>query len=154
MRLKNAISLTNNYIAETHGDTGMFATIFFGILDSNTGVLTYINGGHLPPLIINAYGVKEVLKFSGPAVGAIANADYVIKEVIIEQGESFFAYTDGLTDTANHMGEFFSKKELIPLLINGQPLSPLLAQIQRRVEDHAAGMKQFDDITMLALRRM
>ncbi len=53
MRLKNAMSLTNNYIAETHGNTSMFCTIFFGILDTQTGVLTYINGGHLPPMVIN-----------------------------------------------------------------------------------------------------
>jgi serine phosphatase RsbU (regulator of sigma subunit) len=153
LRLKNAISLTNNYIAETHGDTGMFATIFFGILDPRTGVLTYINGGHLPPMLVNAQGVKEILKFSGPAVGALADANYVIREAMIEQGESFFAYTDGLTDTENPAGESFSEKKLIPLLIKNQPLSPLLAEIQKRVADHAAGAKQFDDITMLAVRR-
>jgi sigma-B regulation protein RsbU (phosphoserine phosphatase) len=153
-RLKNAISLTNNYIAETHGTTGMFATIFFGILNLQPGVLTYINGGHLPPLIINAYGVKEILKSSGPAVGAIADVDYVIKQVMIAEGETLFAYTDGLTDTANPAGEFFSEKDLIPLLMESQSLSPLLLQIQKRVEDYAAGTKQFDDITLLALRRV
>jgi len=153
LRLKNAISLTNNYIAETHGDTGMFATIFFGILDPRTGVLTYINGGHLPPMLVNAQGVKEVLKFTGPAVGAMADVDYVIKEAMIEQGESLFAYTDGLTDTENLAGESFNANELIPLLIENQSLSPMLEEIQKRIADHAAGAKQFDDITMLAVRR-
>jgi GAF domain-containing protein len=153
-RLKNAISLTNNYIAEIHGDTGMFATIFFGILDTNTGMLTYINGGHLPPLLVNAQGVKEILKISGPAVGAMTDADYVIREVMIEHGESFFAYTDGLTDTVNPAGEFFSEKDLIPFLIEDRPLSPLLTEFQKRVADHAAGVKQFDDITLLAARRL
>jgi phosphoserine phosphatase RsbU/P len=152
-RLKHAISLTNNYIAEIHGDTGMFATIFFGILDTHTGELTYINGGHLPPMLVNAQGVKEVLRISGPAVGAQADINYVIKNAMIERGESFFAYTDGLTDTTNSAGEFFSEKELIPFLIEGQPLSSLLTQLQNRVADHAAGVKQYDDITMLAARR-
>jgi len=154
MRLKNAISLTNNYIAEIHGDTGMFATIFFGILDSHTGILTYINGGHLPPLIVNAQGVKKLLRFTGPAIGAIADADYVIKEVRIEPGESFFAYTDGLTDTENLSGETFNEKDLIHLLTEDQSLSPLLVEFQKRVADHAAGAKQHDDITLLAARRL
>jgi serine phosphatase RsbU (regulator of sigma subunit) len=153
-RLKNAISLTNNYIAETHGDTGMFATIFFGILDTRTGVLTYINGGHLPPMLIDTHGVKEFLRCTGSAVGAMADTDYAIKEARIEQGESFFAYTDGLTDTANPDGGFFSEKELIPLLMEDQSLSPLLAEFQKRIADHAADGKQFDDITMLAARRL
>jgi len=46
-------------MAETHGHTGMFATAFFGILDPRTGTLTYVNGGHLPPLLVNAHGLKE-----------------------------------------------------------------------------------------------
>jgi serine phosphatase RsbU (regulator of sigma subunit)/uncharacterized protein YigA (DUF484 family) len=153
-RLKNAISLTNNYIAEIHGNTGMFATIFFGILDTNTGMLTYINSGHLPPLLVNAQGVKEILKISGPAVGALADADYFIRQVMIEQGESLFAYTDGLTDTANPEGELFNEKDLLPLLAEDESLSSLLAEFQKRAADHAAGVKQFDDITLLAARRL
>jgi serine phosphatase RsbU (regulator of sigma subunit)/uncharacterized protein YigA (DUF484 family) len=152
-RLKNAISLTNNYIAETHGGTGMFATVFFGILDLRAGALTYINGGHLPPMLLNKNGVKQTLELTGPAVGAVHGVNYSIREVEMDRGDLLFAYTDGLTDTENPAGEFFSEKRLIPFLLGDQPLQPLLKQIQKQVEDHAAGVKQFDDITMLALRR-
>ena len=152
-RLKNAISLTNNYIAETHGNTGMFATIFFGILDPRTGILTYINGGHLPPMLVNWHGAKEILKRTGPAVGAASDADYAIREVVIEQGDTFFAYTDGLTDTANPAGEYYSVEGLIPLLAGGRTLSSLLVQIQEQIENYATGAQQYDDITMLAVRR-
>lgn len=153
-RLKNAISLTNNYIAETHGNTGMFATVFFGILDPRTGVLTYINGGHLPPMLISKHGVKEVLRLTGPAVGAVLDADYGIMEVVIGQGDTFFAYTDGLTDTANAEGEHYSREGLIPWLVEDQALSSLLVRIQRQIENYATGAQQYDDITMLAIRRM
>ncbi|NEP40917.1 MAG: SpoIIE family protein phosphatase, partial [Okeania sp. SIO2H7] len=47
-----AVSLTNNYVAEYHGELGMFATLFFGVLEPETGLLTYINGGHEPLFII------------------------------------------------------------------------------------------------------
>jgi len=152
-RLKNAISLTNNYIAETHGDTGMFATIFFGILDVRTGVLTYINGGHLPPMLINQQGVKEILTLTGPAVGGDPDAEYKLREVMMEPGDAFFAYTDGLTDTANPTGEVFSEKGLIPLFAGNQSLAALLVQIQKQVETFSAGAAQIDDITMLAVKR-
>jgi serine phosphatase RsbU (regulator of sigma subunit) len=152
-RLKNAISLTNNYIVETHGDTGIFATIFFGIFDIETGILTYINGGHLPPKIFNMVGVKETLTLTGPAIGGESDANYAVREVLIEQGDTFFACTDGLTDANNPKGETFGEKELIPLFVGDHALSSLLANIQRHIDQFSAGAKQIDDITMLAVRR-
>lgn len=133
MRLKNAISLTNHYIAETHGDTGMFATIFFGILDPGNGVLAYINGGHQPPLLINREGVKEVLNLTGPAVGAAADADYGIRNTVVEHGDTLFATTDGLTETESPAGETLGMDELIPLFAGDQALASVLGQIQQRI---------------------
>ena len=153
MRLQNAMSLTNNYIAETHGNTSMFCSIFFGILDIQTGVLTYINGGHLPPMVIDQNGIKETLKVTGPAVGLASGANYSISEVVFAHGDTFFAHTDGLTDTINPIGEYFSEKDLIPLFIGDQTLSSLLEQIQDQIKDYSTGAKQIDDITMLAVKR-
>jgi phosphoserine phosphatase RsbU/P len=152
-RLTSAMSLTNNYIAETHGHTGMFATVFFGILDTRTGVLAYANAGHLPPLVTDPNGVKGRLTRTGPAVGVMSDADYVIRDVSLEPGDLFFAYTDGLTDTANPAGEYFSQKGLISLCAGGRSLGALLEQIRTEVEDFAGGAKQSDDIAMLAVRR-
>jgi serine phosphatase RsbU (regulator of sigma subunit) len=153
MRLTNAMSLTNNYIAETHGNTSMFCTIFFGILDPHTGKLTYINGGHLPPKLINQNGVKEVLRVTGPAVGTMPGVEYTSHMVEIERGDTFFAYTDGVTDTMNPIGEYLSEKELVPLFFGNKPLSSVLEHIQDQIEEYSNGVKQIDDITMLAVRR-
>jgi sigma-B regulation protein RsbU (phosphoserine phosphatase) len=94
-RIENAISLTNNYIAETHGETNMFCTIFFGILDTSSGVLTYVNGGHLPPIMIGGQGIREKLNLTGPAVGLAAGTSYKVGEVRFAPGEILFAHTDG-----------------------------------------------------------
>jgi sigma-B regulation protein RsbU (phosphoserine phosphatase) len=152
-RIKSAISLTNNYIVETHGDTGMFATVFFGIFDSQTGILTYINGGHLPPLLINSTGIKAVLTLTGPAVGGKSDANFSIREVTIEPGDSFFAYTDGLSDAENSAGETFNEKGLIPLFTKDLSLSSLLSQIKDQIQNFSVGARQLDDITMLAVKR-
>ena len=84
----------------------------------------------------------------------VLDAEHVIKEVELDRGDLLFAYTDGLTDTENPAGEILGIGELIPLLTREQSLSMLLDQILRRVEAHGEGVKQFDDITMLALRRV
>jgi sigma-B regulation protein RsbU (phosphoserine phosphatase) len=104
-------------------------------------------------MVINQYGLKETLKLTGPAVGAASGAEYAIAEVVFEQGDAFFAHTDGLTDTMNPTGEYFSEKELIPLFSRDQSLSLLLEQIQSQIKDYSTGAKQIDDITMLAVRR-
>ncbi len=152
-RILQAISLTNKYIIETHGDTGMFATIFFGIFDSHSGQLTYINGGHLPPRLIDNHGVKNILTLTGPAIGGRLDADFSLREVIIEPGDTFFAFTDGLTDAENVSGDTFSEKELIPLFGLGQTLPALLVQIQKKLETFTVGTQQIDDITMLVVKR-
>jgi sigma-B regulation protein RsbU (phosphoserine phosphatase) len=152
-RVKNAISLTNNYIVETHGETGMFATIFFGILNPKSGRLTYVNGGHLPPLLVNKQGLKKTLTISGPAVGAVPDTNYQVNEVQLEEDDTLFAYTDGLTDTFNVNLPSFSVEGLIPDLCGEQPLADLLVQFQAQMDLATAGEKQFDDITMLVVRR-
>jgi serine phosphatase RsbU (regulator of sigma subunit) len=151
-RIHNTISLTNNYIVETHGLTGMFATIFFGILDVTSGLLTYINAGHLPPLHVNRTGMRAALQISGPAVGAMLNAQYRVGELLFEEGDTLFAYTDGLTDTSDPAGQLFEVREFVPLLAGNLPLDGLLDHFQNRIEEHASGSKQFDDITMLVIR--
>ena len=151
-RLKNAINLTNNYVAETHGDTGMFATIFFGALDVQTGVLTYINAGHLPPIVINKGLLKQTLERTGPAVGGMLDADYAIKQLKLELGDLLLAYTDGLTDALNSSGEYYNQKDLISILGGSQKLPAVLQEIQRSINYFIAGEKQQDDITLLAVR--
>jgi serine phosphatase RsbU (regulator of sigma subunit) len=154
MRLTNAISLTNNYFAETHGKTSMFCTIFFGILDTQTGLLTYINAGHPPPLLINQGGIKKCLDNTGPMVGLETGADYVTHGIRLEKEDVFFAYTDGLTDTVNPDGKYLSKEELAPRFGRQEKLAALLEQIQNEVKDYSTGAGQHDDITMLAVRRL
>jgi sigma-B regulation protein RsbU (phosphoserine phosphatase) len=153
-RLKNAISLTNNYIAETHGHTGMFATVFFGILDLRTSSLTYVNCGHLSPLIVNQHGVKQMLGLTGPALGAVNEAQYVIQETYMEQGDLLFAFTDGLTEAENSAGQVFELNTLASLLTSTEPLSDILAKVLDRVEAHVSRVNRFDDIALLALRRL
>jgi phosphoserine phosphatase RsbU/P len=152
-RLRNAISLTNNYISETHGNTGMFATIFFGILDTSTGSLNYINGGHLPPLIIDKHGIKHILHLTGPGVGASSDAEYAIREVLLDLDDTFFSCTDGLTEAENVAGVAFNEQELIPLFTGNQTLSSVLLQVYKIVETYISGTQQNDDITMLAVKR-
>jgi sigma-B regulation protein RsbU (phosphoserine phosphatase) len=152
--LQNAIELTNEYMASTHGSTAMFATVFLGVLDPANGLLLYVNGGHEYPLLINSTGVKEQLAATGPLVGIIPGARFEIQSVSIEPGEILFAFTDGVTEAQNANDEFFGRERLYALL--AQPFSTaaaLLDCIQASVQEHMAGEEPSDDIALLAVQR-
>jgi sigma-B regulation protein RsbU (phosphoserine phosphatase) len=152
--LKNAIDLTNNYIARNHGKTNMFATIFFGLLDPSSGGLQYINGGHEPPLLVGDRGIKAVLNPTGPAVGLLPDLNFAIEQVDLHPGELFFAYTDGVVDARNPEGERFGEERLAALI--GEPAitaANLLERVYDQLNEHISGAERFDDITMLAVRR-
>jgi sigma-B regulation protein RsbU (phosphoserine phosphatase) len=152
-RLCQALRFTNNYIEENHGDTGMFATVFFALLDPGSGILKYADCGHMPPLVVNASGDSRALNLTGPAVGAIRDADFVVLEDTLRPGELLFSYTDGLTDAENVHGEHFTPARLLPLLTKGVSPAALLEIIHANLNEFTLGAAQFDDIAMLAVSR-
>lgn len=149
-----AIVLTNNYIAQNHERLCMFATIFFGVLNPTTGVLTYINGGHVPPIILRASGAIERLKPTGPAVGTIYNIDYEIKRVQLEPGDILLSFSDGVPDARSPEDVPFTENRLLSLL--EEPVSSAVSLVERiktEIKSHIAEADPFDDITMLAVRQ-
>jgi len=150
----NAVSLTNDYIAEEHGEESMFATLFFGVLNPQTGKMAYVNAGHEPVLIINQSGVKESLKSTGPVVGMMPAMEYQVKQVRIDPGDTLIGYTDGVTEAMSPQQNLFGKKRFLTLLENPTPTaSNLIEQIKIELFNHIDNAPQFDDITMLALHR-
>ena len=149
-----AIQLTNDYIAQNHGDLAMFATIFYGVLVPRTGELTYVNGGHDPLFILQpSGGIRQQLGPTGPAVGVLSNATLDFGKTRLAPGETLFGYTDGVVEARGADGSFFSEKKLVHLLKNGFDSSEqLLERISSEVCTHIGSAEQFDDITMLAVR--
>ena len=155
LEVLQAVVHTNRYIASNHGDLGMFATLIFGVLDPVSGHLSYINAGHDPIYVLRpGGGIRAQLEATGPAVGIEGNSTFAVRHATIRPGETFFSYTDGIPEATSREGEFFGKKRLMGLLEG--PLasaSGLVAAIAGQVSDHTGEAEQFDDITMLAVRR-
>jgi sigma-B regulation protein RsbU (phosphoserine phosphatase) len=149
-----AVALTNDYIAQEHGEEGMFATLFFGVLNPKTGLLVYVNGGHEPPFVVGTAGFKQRLEPTGPAVGVLPHITFKIKQVQLEPGDTLLGYTDGVSEARSPGDELFTKKRLESLL--DQPAcsaSDLLERIKTSLFVHIDNAQQFDDITMIAVYR-
>ena len=151
-----AIQLTNKYIALNHGDLSMFATLFFGILDPETGLLSYVNGGHEPLYIVGTGGgVKEHLSATGPAVGIEPKINFDIKQTHLDPGDILLGYTDGVTEAVTANGAFFTMQQLLSVLqAPTGTATELLDRIADSLQKHIGEADQFDDITLLAIRRI
>ncbi len=157
MALQNAVVLTNAYITTNHFELNYFATLFFGMVDPLTGALAFINGGHCPPIILGKDGkVKTTLKATGTPVGMMPDAVYTIGEAQLEAGDILFGYSDGVTDARNPAGKMFTEKRMLELL-QGQPADSaeeLLLRFKHALTEHISTADQYDDITMIAVRRL
>lgn len=142
---------------------GLFVTAFYGILDPETGVLTYCNAGHNPPYLLDRHGKNPVqtLEKTGMALGAIEDTTWKADTTRIEPGQVLFLYTDGITDTQDLQGEFFGRDRLLERL-QAQVVVPKLQKhaAQHIQESLSASVRQFrrdapqfDDMTFMVLVR-
>ena len=152
--LQNAVKLTNDYLNNNHRDN-MFATFFFAVIDPFTGSLTYVNGGHNPPAIIAPDGtIKARLKPTGTPVGMMPGVEYATRQEQLEPGDTLFTFTDGVTDARAPNGQRFNEERLLPLLNEpAASAAELCKRVERSLWAHIDTADQFDDITMLAVRR-
>jgi serine phosphatase RsbU (regulator of sigma subunit) len=152
--LRNTIVQTNNYLAETHEAANMFATVFLGILDPQSGDIRYINGGHEPPVIATAGKIAARLQRTGAAVGMMPDMAYAVEEIRLQAGELLFLYTDGLTDAQNETGELFGRERLAQLVSGTfDTAGAFIDGVNRHLEQHMGATARFDDITLVAVRR-
>ncbi len=153
----SAVEFTNDYIANNHGDMCMFTTLFFGVLDPETGVMSYINGGHDAPFFVSASGrMKARLAPTGPSVGMLPGMEFGIEEIRFEPGDLLLAFSDGVPDALDPEGRRFTHEGLQRLLEEGQPIdsaAALLGDVQETLKAHMGSADQFDDITMVAVWR-
>jgi sigma-B regulation protein RsbU (phosphoserine phosphatase) len=153
MRLR-AVPFTNNYIAQTHGQQGMFATLFFGVLDPATGSMCYINGGHEPLYVISSDGIKTNLWPTGPALGLMPDSAFDVQHIQLEPGDVLVGYTDGVTEARSPADELFTRNRLLSLF--EQPIvtvAELLERVKTTLFKFIDVAPRNDDVTMLAIQR-
>lgn len=157
--LANAVRLTNAYLIANHGDTYTFATLFAGVLNPVTGRFLYVNAGHNPPLVFTAddgrRSLREELMPTGPAIGLLLGASYNVVEVTLRPGDLLFAFTDGVTEARNPAAEELGEERMTELLAaHDGSAAEAVAAVVAALREHTAGGEAFDDVTMLALRRL
>ncbi len=154
-RLYGAVSATNRYVAETHELALVFSTLFIGLIEGSTGALTYINAGNEAPYLIRKNGGMEELRPTGPVIGFNPDAKFTVQETRLDPGDGLLVFTDGIPDAKDAQNGFFGHDRLKELVKN-KPVeaASFVDQIGAELEAFIGDADQFDDITILALRRV
>ena len=135
--------------------TRKFLTLFFGLLEPDTGRFRYVSAGHNPALLVRAGGALEWLESTGVPVGILPNASWREAETSLASGDLLCVYTDGVTEAVDERDEEFGLDRLAAIVSRGAalPAASLCDQVLSSVADFARGMPQYDDQTLLLVRR-
>lgn len=136
-------------------DSCMFVTTFCGVLDTETGEMTYANGGHNPPLHVRREGGAAWLPKSGALmVGAMEGIAYRQELLVLEPGDALFLYTDGVTEAMDSSDRAFSEERLKRCLsaLDGRGIRETVDGVMAEVRRFTGQAPQSDDITMMMVR--
>ena len=131
----------------------MFASVFFGLLDPDTGELIYVNAGHESPMIFRRNGEVELLDVTGGVMGLFPAANYSVETTRLNVGDLIFTYTDGVNEAKNLEGQQFTEERILEVAAPERDSTEnLLGKVLEAVSEFRGEAEQSDDITMLALK--
>ena len=144
---------TLNYQLYRSTPAAKYATMFLGCYDAKARVLTYCNAGHLPPIIVRASGEVFHLAINGTVVGLFGGVSYDESTLVMQAGDIFVAYSDGVTEPENEFGEF-GEDRLIALVQEhrNKPLPRITEIVAGAVADWIGNAEQPDDVTIVLAR--
>jgi sigma-B regulation protein RsbU (phosphoserine phosphatase) len=157
------MAMTLNSLLYVSGTEEKYATFFYSHLNPETDTLTTLNGGHNPPLVVKNDGKIVWLgqDVGGLPLGMFPNdmvpliAKYEAEQIELESGDLIIFYTDGVTETVNIEDEFYDEERLEELAktCTDSDASHICNLIYRAVMDFQGDADQFDDLTLLVLRK-
>lgn len=132
-----------------------FATFFFGCLEPLCHRVRFANAGHPPALRFSAGGMER-LAAGGMALGCLENESFQEAEIILNAGDVVVVYSDGISEAMNAVGEEFGEKRLIESVSSrlSQSAAEVITGIVEDAARFSAGMPQFDDMTLVVLKRI
>jgi sigma-B regulation protein RsbU (phosphoserine phosphatase) len=154
----SASKLIGNLNQQVYASTApeKYATFFFSLYEDTTSMLTYVNAGHLPPILVRE-GRSQTLETNGMVVGAFPFARYSESRIEMRPNDLLVMYTDGITEPENEYGEDFGEQRLRDLLVanadrDGNEITSAVVEAVRRWTAFPEELQ--DDMTLLVLRKL
>ncbi|MHA6691311.1 SpoIIE family protein phosphatase [Devosia sp. A449] len=135
-------------------DLPYFTTIF-GEIDATEPRAKIVQAGHPCPVYIRSDGTVQLLGESGYPIGMLSQASYDGLEIEFGQGDRLLIYSDGVVETENRAGEFYSQDRLLELIESHAllPIDDILAILQTSLRNWRGGATLTDDVSVLIVER-
>jgi len=150
--VSECMEYVNNLLC-TESVSSMFVTVFYGILNTQTGEIDYVNAGHNPPYILSSNGIQQVEMTNGLALGVLNDFSFQSKKIQLKKGDQLLLYTDGVVE-AFDLGETAYGEEKFENFLHQSlnlPVETILKKLFADVADFVNGAPQSDDITLLGI---
>lgn len=141
-----------------HNTANMFLTAWGGVLDLETGLVTFVNAGHNSPVKVESRKSENrksayVTEKSGPVLAFLDDIKYKPRTLSLNPGDTLFLYTDGVTESFDRAGELFGEERLVNALdaVTEQSPKSFCNVVRMTVAAFAEGVPQADDLTVLAV---
>jgi sigma-B regulation protein RsbU (phosphoserine phosphatase) len=154
---RRVVERVNQQVAGSITDAS-FITLFYAEFDERRSTLRYTNAGHNPPLLFLNGGREgepvRRLDVGGTVLGLFCDTEFEEEEIELRSGDTLVAFTDGVIEARNPLGEEFGEDRLIEALLKNAGLSAadIENRILRAVEDWTAEAEQEDDLTLVILK--
>ena len=134
-------------------EAGLFVTAWMGVLDLNTGLMTYVNAGHNPPVVMLDGKVDYLKSTPGFVLAGLDEFKYKQNTLQLKRGDKIFLYTDGATEATNIHEELYGEDRLlecIKSIVPGTSCADALHVVRASIDEFVGEAEQFDDLTLLA----
>lgn len=154
------LKLMNNAIRAMGNNIHMTALV--GVIDQETGKLTYSNASHphayfLPKKANGNYSKKDIqvlLGESGPRLGHQEDYQYLEHTIQLEEEDTLVFYTDGLLENTNSQAQAFGTRRLGQSLLAqvDHDLTTVRDTLVSSLTEHQGLAPLVDDITLVLCR--
>lgn len=144
----------NDLMCENTGGS-KFVTFFWGMIDSSSKRLTYVNAGHNYPLLIRADGTTQRLDKGGMILGVMKTTiPYEQESVHLRSGDLLVLFTDGVSEAMSRDSVEYGEERMLRVLHDHRHESSqdIIASLHHDIRRHADGADQSDDITMMVVK--
>ena len=153
-----AVTVLNDLMYQNTSQMDRFVTLGAAILDPQSHTLTFVNAGHLAPLLVRAstgkYEEAIPKTLIGLPLGVVEGVDYDSHQITLDPGDCVLFFSDGVTEAMDKQNNQLHLKA-IDAALEGGPLPPaaLGERIVKMVKQHASGRSQHDDVTLVCFGR-
>ncbi len=132
-----------------------FVTLFYGLLDAGSNVFHYTNAGHEEPFFYRTGSGLSKLKGGGVPLGVVNGFPYDETSVELSEGDVIVIFSDGLEDAVDPDGNRFGCERIGEIVEQhaGLPADKIADEILNAVRTFVSDTPQFDDMTLLVIRR-